>query len=259
MRIKPTRQIYTDYTAEDFKVWRILFERQMDYLQNHAVGTYLEALEQIGFHAAEIPDFEKTNRRLKAATGWRLTVAKELVPQDEFFQLLSERIFPATCWLRTFEELDYLEEPDMFHDVFGHAPLLMHPEYADFMQAFGKLALKWIQHPEAISLFSRVYWFTIEFGLMADGAADKIFGAGILSSLEESRHAMSKGSIKVPLNTLQMLDTPYRTDVLQETYFLMQSFDQLSESLSELETALVKRFGWPSRQRPLADQQQITF
>jgi len=258
MRIKPTRQIYQDYTPEDFKVWRILFERQMHYLGDHAVRSYLEALDQIGFNAAEIPDFEKTNRRLRAVTGWQLTVAKELVPQEEFFKLLSERIFPATCWLRNFEELDYLEEPDMFHDVFGHAPLLVHPGYADFMQAFGKLALKWASHPEAVPLFSRVYWFTIEFGLMADQGAAKIFGAGILSSLEESRHALSGQAKTFPLDTLQMLETGYRTDILQETYFLIEGIEQLCDCLNGLDAALQERFGMP-REQPLTDKYQVSF
>lgn len=257
MRIKPTRQIYQDYTPEDFKVWRILFERQMHYLGDHAVRSYLEALDQIGFNAAEIPDFEKTNRRLRAVTGWQLTVAKELVPQEEFFKLLSERIFPATCWLRNFEELDYLEEPDMFHDVFGHAPLLVHPGYADFMQAFGKLALKWAAHPDAVRLFSRVYWFTIEFGLMMEQGAVKIFGAGILSSLEESKHAMRTDVRKHPLNVQQMLDTEYRTDVLQETYFVMESVGQLADCLAELDEALQHRFGSP-RTLTLTDKYEIS-
>lgn len=230
--------MYEQYTNEDFKVWSLLFNRQMEHLKRDASRLYLEALDRIGFRENEIPDFRETNLRLQAATGWQLTVAKELVPQEEFFSLLARRIFPATCWLRTMEELDYLEEPDMFHDVFGHAPLLMHPAYAAFMEAFGKLALRWLHHPGALKLLSAVYWFTIEFGLLNEGGEHRIFGAGIISSLGESAHALGSQSGKLTFDIHRMMHTPYHTDVLQDNYFVIDSFEQLCHALPFVAAAL---------------------
>lgn len=238
MRIKPTVQRYDRYTNEDFKVWELLFQRQQDLLHNKASTHYLDAIQTIGFNAGEIPDFKQTNTRLRALTGWQLTVAPELVPDELFFSLLSRKIFPATCWLRRWDELDYLEEPDMFHDVFGHAPLLTHAGYAAFMEAFGKLAVKWLGNPEAIRFLSRIYWFTIEFGLIMEADKIKIYGAGILSSPGETQHALSKLPKKTVFDVHNMLDIEYRTDSIQEQYFVLSSFDQLYESLSEIEALL---------------------
>jgi phenylalanine-4-hydroxylase len=238
MRIKPTVQDYRNYTTEDFEVWALLFSRQMEHLQQHASRLYLEAIGQIGFRQDEIPDFAATNSRLLAATGWQLTVARELVPQAEFFSLLARRIFPATCWLRTMAELDYLEEPDMFHDVFGHAPLLMHPDYAAFMEAFGKLALQWLHDPAALKLLSAVYWFTVEFGLLTEQGMPRIFGAGIISSVGESLHASGPGSEKLTFDIHRMMHTAYRTDVVQDRYFVIDSFEQLLHALPHIAALL---------------------
>ncbi|WP_118973117.1 phenylalanine 4-monooxygenase [Taibaiella koreensis] len=238
MRNKPLEQVYSNYTEEDFEVWALLFRRQMDHLQQHASKLYLDAIDRIGFSAGKIPDFAETNKVLQAATGWQLCVAPELVPQDEFFRLLSQRIFPATCWLRTMAELDYLEEPDMFHDVFGHAPLLMEPAYATFMEAFGQLALQWLDHPGALEQLSAVYWFTVEFGLLREENEVKVFGAGILSSVGETRHALSDMPAKFSFDMRRMMQTGYRTDILQDKYFVIDSFAQLCRALPVLEASL---------------------
>ena len=234
-RNRPLVQQYDLYTTEDFEVWRILFERQSALLQEHASPLYLQALAQIGFTADKIPHIESTNAILNRHTGWTLQVVPEIVPAKEFFELLANRIFPATCWLRTIAELDYIEEPDMFHDVFGHAPLLVNAQYAAFLEGFGKLALKWITDAETIQLLSRIYWFTIEFGLLYDGDKLKAYGAGIMSSVEETKNCIS--SI-VPVHHFgieQMLHTDYHTDTLQTQYFAGKSFEQLYNSLSEIE------------------------
>ncbi len=238
MRIKPAVQEYRNYTKEDFEVWALLFNRQMNHLEQHASKLYLEAVAQIGFREDAIPDFAVTNRRLQAATGWQLTVARELVPQAEFFSLLAQRIFPATCWLRTMAELDYLEEPDMFHDVFGHAPLLMHPDFAAFMEAFGKLALQWMHDARALQLLSAVYWFTVEFGLLSEDGVTRIFGAGIISSIGESLHALARQSEKLPFDIQLMMQTRYRTDVVQDKYFVIESFEQLLQALPGIAASL---------------------
>ncbi|RQO29812.1 phenylalanine 4-monooxygenase [Taibaiella sp. KBW10] len=240
-RNKPQTQQYDQYTQEDFTVWQTLFERQMILLKQHASHTYLQALETIGFHAGEIPDFNKVNETLSGLTGWQLTVVPELVPQQHFFELLSQKIFPATCWLRTFEELDYIEEPDMFHDVFGHVPLLANPAYASFMQSFGQLALEWIDDEEMIAILSRIYWFTIEFGLIKEGSEHKVYGAGILSSPGETRHSMDTDTTTITFDVDTILQTAYRTDVIQEQYFVIDKLEQLDQMLPEVRSLLHKK------------------
>lgn len=240
MRIKPTRQDYDAYTPEDLAVWQLLYDRQMTLLRSNASELYLEAMGHIGFNRAEIPSFVKTNDLLRAATGWQLTVAPELVPQAEFFTLLSKRVFPATCWLRYMSELDYIEEPDMFHDVFGHAPLLMNQQYANFMEGFGKLAAKWEHEPEAVKLLSRVYWFTVEYGLLMEAGEPKVFGAGIISSIGETKHALSNDNQKLSFDIATMLATDYRTDVLQQRYFIIDSFSQLCNALPFIDMVLAE-------------------
>jgi len=237
-RNKPLQQVYELYTPEDFKVWDTLFNRQMQYLHQYGATLYLDAVRRIGFNGDEIPDFGKTTERLYRATAWQLTVVPELVPQETFFTLLSQRIFPATCWLRTMEELDYLEEPDMFHDVFGHVPLLMDDAYAGFMEGIGKLALQWLHVPRAIALLGRIYWFTIEFGLINERGDPRIFGAGIVSSLSETLNCKSASVTKEDFDLDKMIQTEYRTDILQDRYFVMESTEQLYKSLSGIEKAL---------------------
>jgi len=235
---KPTVQDYSTYTPEDFYVWRLLYERQLPFVQANASRLYLDALDKIGFKADEIPHFDETTRCLQQHTGWQLIVVPELVPQKEFFEMLTNKTFPATCWLRTLEELDYIEEPDMFHDVFGHVPLLVNSAYAAFMENFGKLAMKWIDTPEAIPILARVYWFTIEFGLLHENGKNKIFGAGIISSIGETQHVFKEESQKIPFNIMEMLTTEYRIDIMQPKYFVIDSFDQLCNAIPQIDKQL---------------------
>lgn len=237
-RKKPLVQQYDAYTPEDFKVWQLLFERQMQLLKQYASPLYLDCLQQAGFYAEAIPHFGKTNEVLGKLSGWQLCVVPELVPQKKFFELLSKKIFPATCWLRSMHELDYIEEPDIFHDVFGHVPLLANKAYADFMEEFGKLALKWIDQPDAIALLGRVYWYTIEFGLVHNHEFNCIYGAGILSSIEETKSAISTQSIKHAFDLRQMLETDYKTDIVQSQYFVIHSFEQLYATLADIDAQL---------------------
>ena len=239
-RIKPTVQDYSKYTPEDFGVWKVLFERQIPHVKGHASQLYLAALDVVGFTADEIPDFKKTSAILHRQTGWQITTVPELVPQQEFFQMLINKQFPATCWLRTMEELNYIEEPDLFHDVFGHIPLFVNPAYAQFMQGFGELAMKWIDDAEAIAILARVYWYTIEFGLLNENGQSKIFGAGIISSIGETAHVYSNNAVKTTFNVADMLNTPYRIDTLQPTFFVMDSFEQLCSAIPGIDAGLSK-------------------
>jgi len=238
-RFKPAVQDFASYTSEDFRVWRTLFTRQKRLLGSKASSVYLECTRKAGFSSSNIPSFVQTSRLLSRRTGWVLKVAPELVPQEEFFRSLAQKVFPATCWLRTLDELDYLEEPDMFHDVFGHVPLLMDHSFALFVEGFAKLVLKWLDVPEAVRMLGNFYWFTVEFGLIREGNAMKAYGAGILSSRSETLHCLSRASVR-PFDVVEMLCTAYRTDVLQEQYFVVDSFEQLYLSLEEVENSFRK-------------------
>lgn len=235
MRIKPKKQIYSNYTAEDFKVWKILFTRQMEYLKGRVSEEFLAALETVKFNADEIPNFKKVNDILAQATGWRLHTVENLAPAKAFFQHLSRKEFTATCWLRSMEELDYLEEPDMFHDVFAHTPLLSNNDYTDFFHKFGQLALRCVEHEEIIKRLQRLYWFTIEFGLIRNDSGLKIYGAGIISSKDETLHSLSDRSTKFDYDIDRIFEHDFRIDTIQESYYVIDSFKQLTDSFTEVE------------------------
>lgn len=230
-RVKPTEQIYNNYSAEDFMVWEILFSRQMRSLSQHASQDYLDAVKTIGFRKDRIPEFKELNERLAALTGWKIITVPGICPPAEFFRLLSEKTFTCTCWLRTMEELDYLEEPDMFHDVFGHVPLLTNPAYCKFFEALGTIAMEHIDDQDAIDMLERLYWFTIEFGLIKQNSELKIYGSGIISSTGETKHAIGDGSVKHLFDVSQVMEHTFRTDIMQDEYYVIESFEQLVDAL----------------------------
>ncbi len=236
--MRPKEQIYSNYTEEDFSVWSILFDRQMEQLNGRVAKEFLEALEVIQFNRNEIPEFKKVNEILATTTGWELKTVPNISPAKEFFQLLAQKKFTATCWLRKMSELDYLEEPDMFHDVFAHTPLLSNKAYTDFFHKMGLLAEKYIDKEEIILKLQRLYWFTIEFGLIRSEGQIKIYGAGIISSKGETIHALSNDSIKHDFDISKIYEHDFRTDVIQEEYYVIDSFEQLSGSMDQIEAAL---------------------
>lgn len=238
MKLRPTTQVYNDYTPNDFSVWETLFNRQMKILQPIVSNQYLNGLDAVNFSAAQIPDFRNLNELLKPLTGWSLQVVPNISPQKEFFEFLSQKKFTATCWLRSMEQLDYLEEPDMFHDVFGHVPLLSNPAYVDFFKGIGDLALKHFDNPKAIEMLGRVYWFTIEFGLINENNELKIYGAGIISSLSETKHCFNEQATHLDFNVQTIFNTDFRNDIIQDKYFVIESFEQLYSSLPEMERLL---------------------
>lgn len=232
-------QDYSKYTAEDFKVWKLLYERLMPHLPGAAVPEYLEGVRRVGFTADRIPDFNETNSVLQACTGWQLEVVPGLIPDKDFFELLANRKFPASTWLRKLSELDYLEEPDMFHDVFGHVPLLTNADLVSYLQELSKIALKYIGNAYAIELMSRIYWFTVEFGLIRHNGELRIYGAGILSSKGETQYSLHDPTpSRYPFNVVRILNTPYRKDEYQKEYFVIDGFNQLAECIPELEKAM---------------------
>ena len=233
-------QDYARYTADDQWVWRTLFERQMQVLPTVASRRFLEGLPRIHFQADGIPDFAATNPLLAQATGWELVAVPGIVDDRTFFELLAARRFPATTWLRTPAQLDYLEEPDMFHDVFAHVPLLTDAYFADFLQAVGALALRHLHDPYAVELLSRLYWFTVEFGLITEGGTLRIYGAGILSSAGETQFCLSDVPVRRPFDVADILATPYVKDRMQDVYFVIDSYEQLVASVPALEAEVLR-------------------
>ena len=236
---RPNSQIYSDYTDEVFRVWKILFDRQMDILSQTVSRNYLDALKIVNFRNDKIPDFNEVNSTLNDLTGWNLHVVPNISPQKEFYKYLSEKKFTATCWLRSFEQLDYIEEPDMFHDVFAHVPLLSNTAYCNFFKGISDIALEHIDDPKAIELLGRIYWFTIEFGLIRENDKLKIYGAGIISSNGETKHCLSNECEKLNFDVNKIMSTDFRTDILQDKYFVIDSFDQLYNALPEIRKLVI--------------------
>lgn len=234
------QQEYNKYTPEDFQVWKVLFDRQMENLPGRATDEFLEGIKRINFTADKIPDFNETNPLLKSITGWELAVVPGIVDDAIFFQLMANRKFPASTWLRKMSELDYLEEPDMFHDVFAHVPLLTNQAFVDFLQELSKIGLEYIDNKWAIELLSRIYWFTVEFGLIREQDGLRIYGAGILSSAGETIFSLSDKPKRFEYNVDQILNTSYRKDTFQDRYFIVESYEQLYESLPEIKKLIAQ-------------------
>lgn len=235
------RQIYENYNQEDFDVWKILFDRQMKQFPTHASDAYLDGLSIANFETGVIPDFKETNEILRETTGWQLAVVPGIVPDYTFFELMANKRFPATTWLRKMKELDYLEEPDMFHDVFAHVPLLTNQHFVDFLEELSKIGLEYVDNAYAIELLSRVYWFTVEFGLIQESKGLRIYGAGILSSAGETRFSLSEEPPKHEFSVEHMLETPYKKDQFQTEYFVIESYEQLYRSIPSIKKLLANK------------------
>ena len=214
------------YTAADHDTYRRLYERQEAMLPGLACDEFIRALPALGAKD-RIPHFDEVNHRLRQATGWEVVAVPGLIPEVPFFTLLANRRFPVTDWIRTPEEFDYIVEPDVFHDLFGHVPLLFNPIFADHLQEYGKGGLK-AHRLGACELLSRLYWYTIEFGLIRQADGLRAYGAGILSSGGELRHAVcSPQPRRLPLDVERVMRTRYKIDSYQPTYFVIDSFQEL--------------------------------
>lgn len=214
------------YTTEENKIWEELITRQIPLLQNRACNEYLDGIKLLNMPHDRIPECPEISNVLKDITGWALEPVPALIPFDQFFNLLANKKFPAATFIRTREELDYLQEPDIFHEVFGHCPLLTNQAYADFTHTYGKLGLK-ASHEDRIML-AKLYWFTIEFGLIKTKEGLRAYGGGILSSKEETKYCLeSTIPQRKPFDVLDVLRTPYRIDIMQPIYFIIEQFDDL--------------------------------
>jgi phenylalanine-4-hydroxylase len=220
-------QHWERFTAEEHRVWDTLFARQKEKLHRRVVRAFEDGLDVLALSRPGIPELSELNERLHARTGWTVVSVPGLVPDDIFFRHLANRRFPAGNFIRSAQQLDYLEEPDVFHDVFGHVPLLAQPQVADFMQALGEAGLAALGKG-AIHRLARLYWYTVEFGLAREDGALKIYGAGIASSFEESTYALeSPVPVRRPFDMERVLRTRYRSDALQLGYFVVDSFEDL--------------------------------
>ncbi|MCR6495094.1 phenylalanine 4-monooxygenase [Thermomonas sp. S9] len=225
-------QPWDSYTATDHDVWRRLYARQREILPGRACDAFLRAQETMRMPPDRIPKFSDLNAVLGAATGWQIVGVEGLLPELDFFTHLAHRRFPVSWWIRRPEQIDYIEEPDLFHDLFGHVPLLMDPMFADYLQAYGQGGVK--AHaigPDALMQLARLYWYTVEFGLIRQPDGLRIYGAGILSSKGESIHCLdSAAPNRIGFALERVMRTRYRIDTYQKTYFVIDSFEQLMDA-----------------------------
>lgn len=224
------------YTHEEHAVWRILFERQTRCLPTLACEAFVRGMQRLPMGADCIPDFDRLSDALEKQTGWRIVAVPGLLPDAVFFNHLAQRRFPSGRFIRQQDQLDYLQEPDVFHDVFGHVPMLMHPVIADFIQLYGQAGLA-AQSIGKLTELARVYWYTVEFGLVRERGKSLIYGAGIASSFAESRFAVQSPSPnRIAFDLERVMRTNYRIDDFQESYFVLDRLDDLL-ALAEIEFA----------------------
>jgi len=220
-------QDWDHYSAEDHAVWDTLFARQSALLPGRASQAFLRGLDVLKLSKPGIPDFAELSERLTAATGWRVVAVPGLIPDDVFFDHLANRTFVAGNFIRRADQLDYLQEPDVFHDVFGHVPMLADPVFADYMAAYGRGGQR-AGSLGALKRLARLYWYTVEFGLVEEAGALRIYGSGIVSSHGESLFALDDPSPnRIGFDLTRVMCTDYRIDDYQQTYFVIPSFDEL--------------------------------
>jgi phenylalanine-4-hydroxylase len=225
------------YTDAEHAVWDRLFERQAAMLPGRATQAFMDGLGVLRLSKPGIPDFAELSERLGGLTGWSVVAVPGLVPDEVFFRHLANRRFPAGRFIRTPAQFDYLQEPDVFHDVFGHVPLLANPVFADYMQAYGEGGLRSLQFG-ALEKLARLYWYTVEFGLIRESGGLRLYGAGIVSSYGESRFALESGSPhRLGFDLNRVMRTEYKIDDYQRSYFVIDSFDALLRETLETDFA----------------------
>ncbi|NQZ30967.1 MAG: phenylalanine 4-monooxygenase [Oceanospirillaceae bacterium] len=221
------------YSHEENNTWQLLIKRQLKLIKHRACDEFLTGLDKLNLPLHCIPQLSDIDATLQRETGWQTSAVPALINFDRFFALLADRKFPVATFIRTRQEIDYVQEPDIFHEIFGHCPLLTNPDFARFTENYGKLAMR--ASKQERQYLARLYWFTVEFGLLETAKGLRIYGGGILSSKEEVLYAVeSEQALKIAFNTLDVLRTPYRIDVLQAIYFKIGSMADLS-AISKLD------------------------
>lgn len=215
------------FTQDEHDVWRALYKRQLDVLPGRAISLFMDSLSTLGINQDRVPNFDDVNEILMKRTGWQVVPVPGLIPDEPFFELLANRRFPSGNFIRTKEQMDYIQEPDVFHDLFGHVPILADPVFADHMEAYGKGGLK-AAKLGAVDMLARIYWYTVEFGLIQEAQGLRIYGAGILSSPTESVFSLESDSpSRLKFDVPRVLRTHFRIDDFQDNYFVIDSFEQL--------------------------------
>ena len=236
-RHSPAVQDWAGYTNEEHRVWATLYGRRMPALQHTASRIFLRGAAAIGLESECIPDLSQLNRRLAQRTGWRAVPVGGFLPAGAFFDCLSRREFPTTVTIRAADRLDYVPEPDIFHDVFGHVPLHADPVFADFLQRFGAVAAR-STDPELTQRMARLFWFTVEFGLILERDGVRAYGSGLISSQADAANALGPHCEHRPFRLDAVLEQPFRIDDLQPVLFVAESFQQLFEAVAEVESRI---------------------
>ncbi|MDO6435715.1 phenylalanine 4-monooxygenase [Flavitalea sp. BT771] len=233
-------QDYTGYTAADHNTWSVLFQRQGKAVLTHAAGEFKKGFSSLSLDPHRIPMLEDVNRLLATVSGWSLVPVTGLVPNDVFFGLLIQKRFPITVSMRSPGEIDFAELPDIFHDVYGHVPMLMNELFCEFMSDYSHIAINYLDDPGIIDYFGRFYWFTLEMGLIREDDLLKPYGAAILTSAGEIRNIQSAATAKRPFDLHTVITTRYDNLHLQKEYFYIDSFDQLFDGLKGMQALLDK-------------------
>ena len=233
-------QKYQDYTPGQHAVWAVLVGRRRPQIEEHACREYLEGYEIIGLQEDCLPNLAAISERLGPRTGWNTTPVSGFLPGEAFFEMLAARKFPTTTWLRSADSLEYIPEPDIFHDVFGHVPMHAHPVFADFLQHYGAICSK-AENADILERLGRLFWYTVEFGLIRQDGEIKVYGSGVISSHKECTNVIQRGCQIRDFDLDEVLDTPVKVDELQKKLFAIRSFDQIYEALQEAEARLAAR------------------
>ncbi|GAA5185860.1 phenylalanine 4-monooxygenase [Ferrimonas gelatinilytica] len=235
----PDQKGYIHYPEEEHQIWAELIARQSACIQGKACDEYMAGLAALDLPMNRIPQLSEVDSVLLDATGWQTAQVPALISFERFFELLASKRFPVATFIRSREEMDYLQEPDIFHEIFGHCPLLTNAAFAHFTQTYGELGLA--ASPEERVFLARLYWFTVEFGLVNSPDGLKIYGGGILSSPGETQYAMSEQPERKPLDVVTAMRTPYRIDIMQPIYFVLEQIDQLYDLAQQDLMAHVRR------------------
>lgn len=234
---QPVIQNWQRYAPADHEVWQILYARRMRELEKTASDVFLNGAELIGLSETHIPDLAEVNRRLNGRTGWNAVPVGGFLPAKEFFGSLSRRRFPTTVTIRSRDSIDYVPEPDIFHDVFGHVPLHADPAFAGFLQRFGEAASLATSDSE-VEMMARFFWFTVEFGLVSERGSTRIYGSGLISSAGDAANALGPLCDRRPFSVEAVVSQAFRIDDLQDVLFVVESFDQLFDAVERVIAAM---------------------
>jgi phenylalanine-4-hydroxylase len=230
-------QDWAAYTPEQHAIWRELVERRLPQLEQHASAVYLDGFQKIGLKPEALPNLTDVSRRLEPLTGWNSTPVSGFLPADAFFEMLSARKFPTTTWIRSRDSMEYTPEPDIFHDVFGHVPMHAHPVFADFLEHYGKICAA-LTDPAALERMGRLFWFTVEFGVIREQGEIKVYGSGLISSHGECTHVVNGDPEIRDFKLDDVLETPVNVSVMQPVLYAIESYDQIYAATQEAEGRL---------------------